>query len=331
MLVQYVQFLLIPATNPYRKAFKMSDYPDFLYRIKQAFPFTGYPLHKRENYRPFFIVGSGRSGNTLLRRILGTHPGVHIPPETYVLGPSIQLFARYNNMKWPSLVRLILSQFEYYPEFGTFDITLRPLVNHLDKLPESKRSLAYLLDNFYRYHAEVQAIDCIRWGDKTPMNTFWLGRIFSVFPDAKFINMIRDGVDVIASYLQAGIYRNLEEAALRWHHSLRLASQFNKNHPGIMLDVYYEDLVTTPESTVQNICRFLDIEYQPGMLEVKNSQVEKMGDIGVYDHLKNVRNSINPDSIGKGRQQLSDEEKKRLEKLIGNIMKQYGYLPCTAR
>ena len=46
----------------------------------------GRPLHSTVRYMPFFIIGSGRSGNTLLRTILETHPEVHIPPETYVIG-----------------------------------------------------------------------------------------------------------------------------------------------------------------------------------------------------------------------------------------------------
>jgi hypothetical protein len=144
----------------------------WFHRFRHIIPFTGYPLNRKEAIRPFFIIGSGRSGNTLLRRILYAHPELHIPPETYILGRTIKLFLENRNMRWTDLVYLVLSQFEYYPEFVTFEITLRPLVQRLVVAPKDVRSLAFILDSFYRYHAETKSIHCKRWGDKTPMNTF---------------------------------------------------------------------------------------------------------------------------------------------------------------
>ena len=53
----------------------------------------GYRLRGQERYRPFFIIGAARSGNTLLRRVLYAHPEIHIPPETFVLRAAIRKFA----------------------------------------------------------------------------------------------------------------------------------------------------------------------------------------------------------------------------------------------
>ena len=75
----------------------------------------GRPLHDEARYRPFFIIGSGRCGTTLLRAMLQTHPTVHIPPETYSLGQIIQEYPRYSRLPWDELLRLILTRFEYNP------------------------------------------------------------------------------------------------------------------------------------------------------------------------------------------------------------------------
>ena len=55
-----------------------------LVRLARHLPvlLRGRPLHGRDRYRPFFIVGSGRCGSTLLRAMLEAHPDVHVPPES---------------------------------------------------------------------------------------------------------------------------------------------------------------------------------------------------------------------------------------------------------
>ena len=145
---------------------------DHFYGLKQIVPFRGYPVSREENLIPFFIIGSGRSGNTLFR-----------------------------HLAWKDLVYLTLSQFYHHKEFETFNLELRPLVNQLLLVPYELRSLNIILDHFYKYHAETQGISFNRWGDKTPLNTFFLDLIFNVFPKAQFIHIIRDGCDVVPSYV----------------------------------------------------------------------------------------------------------------------------------
>ena len=63
---------------------------DLWWRSRRIVTGQRVPLNRDEGYRPFFIVGSGRSGNTLMRRVLQTSPELHIPPETFVLGDCIE-------------------------------------------------------------------------------------------------------------------------------------------------------------------------------------------------------------------------------------------------
>ena len=301
---------------------------DYFFGWKFLYPF-GYPLHKRELIKPFFIVGSGGSGNTLLRRFLCSHSKIYIPPETYVLGQLIKTFRKTSRLKWKYLVYQVLSELEYYPEFETFQVSLRPLAKQLVNTPEKYRSLAFILDSFYKYHAHSLNFLCLRWGDKTPLNTFYLERIYKVFPKAQFIHLIRDGCDVISSYVEAHLYNNIEAAAKRWCASIDLASNFVKKYPKSCLEIKYENLVTNPKLTVQKICNFLEIEYEDTML---NSELKcgLMGDVDMRQHHKQVYKPISTSSIGKGRYQLTDQEKQRLQKLIGNHLEKLGYQPCTS-
>ncbi len=101
-----------------------------------------HPLCAGERFAPFFIVGSGRCGTTLLRRILAAGGQVHIPPETYKVGPAVRFFRRNRDRAWSFLVRGVLSMFEYHPMFERWKISLRPLAAELGELPPGRRSLA---------------------------------------------------------------------------------------------------------------------------------------------------------------------------------------------
>jgi len=293
--------------------------------LRHVLPFVGCPLNHGASYCPFFVVGSGRSGNTLIRRILYAHKDLHIPPETYVLGHIIKLFYENRNMGWGDLVRLILAEFEYHQEFSTFEIpSLRPLVHQLSNVSKEKRSLAYVLNTFYSYHAEVHDVDYKRWGDKSPLNAYVMDDIYKVFPDAQFIHLLRDGCDVVYSYLQSGHYQSIESAAHRWTSALQAARTFMHRHPEACIEVRYEALVSTPESTVEQICRFLGIDYHPNIID-RCDVAQAMGDVHQYAHHQNVQQPINTKSIGKGRRNLTEEQKLKLEALIGKQLRDVGY------
>jgi len=300
-----------------------------LIRLKKSIPFFDYPLvDTRHHYEPFFIIGSGRSGNTILRRILQANPHVHIPPETYVLGDIIKTFKNNANLYWPNLVNLLLSKFQFHPEFETFAVDLRPLQLELANTPKQNRSLSFFLDSFYRYHArKVAAKISVRWGDKTPLNTFSLDTIAAVFPNAQFISIVRDGCDVVSSYLKSGIYTELDAAASRWRNSIDIIDAFRAKNPSKVIEIYYEDLVTQPEDTSRKVCQFLHLEFTVDMLS-SEQQSGNMGDVGMHKHHKNVSKTITGESIGKGRRTLNHQQKKQLHKLLKNHMEKLNYPAC---
>ena len=301
----------------------------WLNRLKLILPFRGYPQNRNEDIRPFFIIGSGRSGNTLLRRVLFNHSQLHIPPETYVLAHIIRLFNLNKNMAWKDIVYLVFAQFAYHPEFETFNISLRPLVKELVEIPQHKRSLAYILDRFYLYHAAQHHIECRRWGDKTPINTFYLNWIVSVFPKSQFIHILRDGCDVAASYYKTGIYDDISAAGMRWVNSVKAAQRFMKSRAGQCIELRYENFVTHPEKTVRQVCDFLDVDFEAGMLEA-DFAVGKMGDVGMRPHHEKVTKDISSDSVGAGREKLTVDQKKKLDPLMTKLLKKLGYAPCIS-
>lgn len=304
---------------------------EIISRCKSLLTGRLHPLRGTKRYQPFFIVGSGRSGTTLLRRILQANSLLHIAPENHSLGSIIELFARNSNLAWPRVVRLVLSSFEdsrYFSE--TFNISLRPLANRLIDAPTDDRNLAFILDSLYHYHGQQTDQVFQRWGDKTPLNSFCLDQILTVFPDSRFVHMLRDGVDVAHSFVEAGLYSDIVTAAKQWQSSVRAVRNFSRRHPAICFDVRYEQLVTTPDVVIPSICNFLGIEYDESMIK-SLSHIEGMNDLKKYKHFSNVLGPITATSIGKGRSAISNDERNQLDLLIGSDLDKYGYPAATQK
>lgn len=286
-----------------------------------------HPIRGVRQVNPFFIIGSGRSGNTLLRRILQAHSALHIPPENHALGAAITVYRRYRSLPWPHLVDLALGTFQFSRGFEAFDLDLRPLADELHRAPRSERNLASLLDAFYRYHARVHGQRCLRWGDKTPLNTFNAFKIGAVFPEAQFIHMARDGVDVVESYVRAGLVQSHEEAAHRWSSAVEAARLAQRRYPKQFLETRYELLAREPERTVRGICDFLEVDYEPQMI-TETAHAKRMGDVALHSHHAQSLLPIHDGSIGKGRRELDRQTLAALARVMEPGLRDLGYEPA---
>ncbi len=291
-----------------------------LYRI--ASPRYRYPLQGDISEAPFFIVGSGRSGTTLLRRILQASPEVHIPPELPVLARQFEIFQKIQHLDWRDVVHLVIAQFEL--NIGTLSdaSSVRPLIQKLVAKESNERNLATLIDSYYRHHAEQVKPSFRVWGDKTPWNVFALDSLRSTFPRAKFVHVLRDGVDVVASMMKCG--RSLEYAADRWTNAVRAADSFAKAHPEACYLLRYEDLVTDPGKAARQVCEFLAIEYSTAMI-TETDHVAEMGDVPLLGHHDQTQKPINDASIGKGRASFTRQQQQILGTLIEPTLRTHGY------
>lgn len=287
--------------------------------------FRNHPLitkEQKETFRPFFIIGSGRSGTTLLRTILMRHPAIAIPPETYGLLNAIKKYIRYNGLDWQDLVNVVLGEFHAHPTFQYWETDLWPIRFELYDTPERDRSLARIIHSVYQCYLQKHKSTATIWGDKTPFNTLRLKWIKKVFPRARYLHLLRDGRDVVSSYLKAKLMSSVEAACHRWNTSLDAADRFEKScGPGQIISLRYEDLVEKPAELTDKICRFLEIEYLPEMIE---NMTVKLGDEAL-EHLKNVQNPINKKSIGKWKKHLSPEEQMLTIKLLKDRLIKKGY------
>ena len=176
--------------------------------------------HSRRNrHRPPapFIVGVNRSGTTLLRLMLDSHPQMTIPPETHFVPEMIRL-ARRENTTRKRLVRAATD----HPRWGDFGLEEEVLLGRLQEVKPLNPADAIRV--FYDLYAEKEGKP--RWGDKTPRYMRAMPRIERALPEARFIHLIRDGRDVALSQAERAIdgeVPSITEVAERWRRRWRLA------------------------------------------------------------------------------------------------------------
>ena len=135
--------------------------------------------------------------------------------------------------------------------------------------------------------------------------------------------MIRDGRDVVNSYVQAGLYSNVESAARRWCRSMTVARRFGNRNPNRYLEVRYERFVRSAEYEARRVCASLDLEFDEGMLRFQDD-IGKLGDSHLPHH-RGLQHPINTESIGKWTMRLSVPEQNRVMDIIGDKLKTLGY------
>lgn len=288
----------------------------------------GLALQRRRNARlagqeppPLFIIGSGRSGNTLVRRVLMATEEIYIPPETFVVGDIIEGWTRAGLLTWREKVWLFCAHFEKHDHFPDLGLpNLNDFAEAAAKLPD--RTLRSLFDAFYVHLARANGSSAPRWGDKTPFNTFHLPAIRAVFPDAQFLWLLRDGRDSALSYVEAGLFESVDAAARRWV-TANTACEALASENGA--DVYrqsYEALVSDPEDCFAAICAWANLPFRPEMLSASPG---KLGDVEAHAHHDNVRRPISAASVGRWRQRMSPADLDSLPGEFWSLMERLGY------
>jgi hypothetical protein len=271
---------------------------------------------------PVFVIGSGRSGNTLVRRVLMASGAIYIPPETYVLGEIIEIWPRTVLLPWRERVWLFCAYFEKHAEFSTFGLdNLSTFATRATGLPASDRTLRRLIDAFYLHLAKAQGVQTERWGDKTPYNTLHLDAIGTLYPEAKYLWLVRDGRDVALSYHDAGLYPDLVGAAARWQSANLACMAFTRRGRDVRRQGY-EDLVTDPEAVFGALFDWAGLDFAPQMLTTLPGP---MGDVEIRRHHDKVRDPISAASIGRWRDR-PEADFSALPDSFWQVMRDLGYV-----
>lgn len=205
---------------------------------------------------PFFVVGCPRSGTTLMRVMLDSHPRLAVPREThFVVGLAIR------NRRRRVTVDDIIDN-PRFSELGLAPDVVREAVAR-DQPADYPGLVASVFQAYAAAHGKV------RWGDKTPGYLAYMPLLLGMYPEARFVHMIRDGREVAASLAeQAWGPRTAIGGAFWWRRKVRDGRAAGRMlPPGAYTEVRLDELIADPERQLRRVCDFLSEDYTPEMLE----------------------------------------------------------------
>jgi Sulfotransferase family len=265
---------------------------------------------------PLLILGVRRSGTTLLRVMLDQHSRLAVPDESYFVP---QLADRH-------LRRVDADEFvDDLRRLNTVAEWNVPLDEVRSQLHDDM-SAGEAIGTVYAVYAHERGKP--RWGDKTPMYMQNLRLLERLFPDARFVHLIRDGRDAALSFLAmpGGIVtetwmhpRTPAEFACQWRTEVAAARRLGRRVGARYVEVRYEELVADAETALQRVCAFAGLEYEPAMLDYAGNV-----DVSAKPHQQRL---MQPPTTGvrDWRTQMSSADVAAFERVAGDLLREVGY------
>lgn len=274
-----------------------------------------------------YLSGPPRSGTTMLELIASAHSAVTITPETHfiqkVLRKKYLAPDRLSPDKTDSIIQFMQAdkKLNSWPGFD--------LDKFMGQTEPAAFTLAGLLDALFRSYAVVNNSGTIYLGNKKGLYADGFGPyIKRLHPDARFIFIVRDPRDVTRSIMKNLEAKELKNAAFTCCRREYYISRMQKEYPGDVLVIHYEDLVLDPEKTCRYITSFLGLEFEIGMLSFYEKNIDGSRLLGLTrDIHSNTRGPFNPDLIGQWEKDSSfnPRELKRIELINYCYMEKYSY------
>lgn len=256
-----------------------------------------------------FVGGCGRSGTTLLQKILLSHSKISGGSEFYF---SDEIFSLYKKMT------------------NSFFIDHNSIYYSKE---EAQKSFKEFYTSFFKHLARTNPVYI---SEKTPTNINVAQEILEVFPESYYINVIRDGRDVVSSYLKVARRHKennkkteigLKYACELWLNSVNRWAKI-ENHPRTF-NVYYEDLILEPEKTIVKLLKFLKLDMESQLLSPEKVSAESVNMQSNQDTMfytkQMMMQPFNPKRIGSWKNELGLFQKIFTNIFLSNKLKAFGY------
>lgn len=214
---------------------------------------------------PLFIIGAPRSGTTFISGFFSkTHYGT--PFETHFIPKAYRKFQKYSSLDdfrhFKKVCDVILAErsIQQYVSNVTVDEAFNAI--------PSPRTFRKLVDYFC---LRVGKNEHLSWSDKTPWYILELDLLNTIFPDAKYVYIYRDGRDVACSLLEKPWGpSNIYSCAKLWmehneKHKILIDFLEEKNQ---LKSIQYETLIESPDSHIRQVFSFLGVEIDEAYLEI---------------------------------------------------------------
>ena len=272
----------------------------------------------------FLMIGTQRSGSNLLRLMLNQVDNIAAPHPPHILQRLMPLMSAYEDLHQTESFRLLVDDVCRLVELNPVQWESVSLDREDVASRCEEHSLVAVFCAIYDILAETWAAK--QWCCKSLANVFYLPEIIAYRNDAKFIYLHRDGRDVALSFQKAVVgEKHIYHIAQAWAKAQRAALKMR----GILgedrfYSISYESLLDNPEASLQGLCKFMDVNYTPAMLNFHRSN-EASNAAASSSLWGNVTQPIMKQNTKKFLKYATDEEITIFELLAGDVLDALGY------
>lgn len=275
-----------------------------------------------------FVGGMPRSGTSLMRDILGSHPDVAMFFGELPLWRELAAAHAGGNLARAADRDALIRDLVTHPRMERAQMTLDGGALAAALAKEPAVSLGTVFAHALRQYARREGKP--RWGVKDPRSEFHADQILAELPAARVVHMLRDPRDVLAS--QRAIWgsraQHIVSTTHDWRRSAALARRHQAVHRGSYAVVRYEDLVTDPARVVRDLCLTLDLDYRPVMLDLAEPPPWAEGEDG-DSRPAGPGTAISAGRVGRHLRDLAPGEATYVEWRARREMDAWGYARAT--
>jgi len=213
-----------------------------------------------------FLICSERSGSNLIAKIVDGHPQACGPFPSHMMRTFAPRYYLYGDLQedsaWQDLTDDVSDYLARIFAQWESSVTAEELRREC-----SPRTLARIIR--YVYEKEAAARGKSRVFVKENHSFQFLPFTMANFPDSRFVWLVRDPRDMALCQRDSILSGGVQSAMAAWMHDQRSSLQVHGflKDSGRILALKFEDLVADAEATTQRLCEFLELSYDPAMLE----------------------------------------------------------------
>ncbi len=287
----------------------------------------------------YFIVGAGRSGSTLLQLMFDAHPNTIAPIESRFIIFLYEKYASVKNWTQEKLTQFYTDLFYDEKIYYLWELDKKQLQKDILSQPENTNFgnlCKIVFKNYISFFKKKKAKVII---DKNPINSLFIPWLLKVFPNAKFIHLIRDPRASCYSHVKAGMQPNPYAAALMWRDYNKAIEKSKQKHPERFETVFYEDLVKNPNLVLTELTTFLNIDFKEELLKfnqhfksdfINKLKTAKQSKKSLKQQLfhkyhNNLQKPISDKYINSWQTKLTAKNIQVIEEICNSLMQHYNY------
>jgi len=281
---------------------------------------------KDRNHAPVFVLGSPRSGTTLLYDMLLSAGGFAV----YLAESNVfnLLAPRFGDLSSRGNRERLLEAWLDSKLFRASGLNAE-LIRHkiLENCQTSGEFLRIVM-------GEICALQGVRrWAENSPEGMLYLPVIKQLIPEALVVHIIRDGRDVATSlgrlrYVRAFPWESrhsLLGCGLYWEWIVQQGRSFGRSAGADYMEIHFEDLLAQPEETLGQVSRFIDhpLDYE----RIRSVAYGSVSKPNSSFRAETPTDKFNP--VGRWKKSFSQEQLLRFEQLVGQTLQELGYALAT--